>query len=592
MGWRATKRRILSELYPSRSRDYEAWLALYGTLTGREISAIRAHIGSLAFRPRISIVMYASNTPSASLRVALNSVIDQCYPDWELCVVDDASTETDVAEVLKEYTRRDTRIKTSVRHHPGGVAKAGNTALELVTGDFVAVLGDVDVLANHALYMVAVELNEHPEADLVYSDEDGIDASGRRHDPRFKPDWNLDLFCARDMIGRLAVYRVQTVREVGGFREGLEEAQDHDLALRVAGRTTARRIRHIPHVLYHRRDERDDRSSSDSDGVDARDQARRAIVDFFVSRGDRVEVLAATGSSHRVVRTVSPPAPGVSLIVPTRDCAGLLTNCVQGLLEKTNYRNVEVIIVDNDSVEDETIAFLETIQTDPRVKVVKHPGPFNFSTLCNIGVGHCENEITGFINNDVTVDGPDWLTEMVSHAVRPEVGAVGAKLLYPDSTVQHGGIITGIYGVAGHAHRFFPRDDSGYGDRLQLIQNVSCVTAACMVMRRSVFQDAGGFDERNLAVVFNDLDLCLRLREQGYLIVWTPYAELYHAESASRATGAAGGKTACFASEVAYMKARWGETLDNDPYYNPNLTLDGEDFGLAFPSRARRPWFA
>ncbi len=280
------------------------------------------------------------------------------------------------------------------------------------------------------------------------------------------------------------------------------------------------------------------------------------------------------------------------MIVPTRDRAGLLRTCIEGLLERTSYRNVEVIIVDNDSVEDETIAFFKSVQTDQRVKVVKHPGPFNFSALTNVGVEHSQNEITGFINNDVAVEGPDWLTEMVSHAVRPEVGAVGAKLLYPDGTIQHAGIITGIYGVAGHAHRSYPRDDSGYCGRLQLTQNVSCATAACMVMRRAVFEDAGRFDERNLGVVFNDLDLCLRLREQGYLIVWTPYAELYHAESSSRYTGVVGSLTHRFAAEVACVKERWGETLDRDPYYNPNLTLDGEDFGLAFPSRARRPWLA
>lgn len=589
MGWQATKQRVLSELRTRRTTDYKTWVDLYDTLTDADVARIRAHTSRLAYTPLISIIMPTYNTPPAHLRSALDSVLGQIYPHWELCVADDASTEAHVLEILQKYAADDERIKVTARHQNGHISAASNTALELATGEFVALLDHDDLLSPHALYMVASELNEHPDAEIIYSDEDKIDEKGKRQDPYFKSDWNPELFYAQNMINHLGVYRASTIRQIGGFRVGYEGSQDYDLALRVIARVTPDKIRHIPHVLYHWRIFSTCGSFSTDNLPQASDAAKRALADFFAGR-ERVEIVDGAANFWRVVRRVESPPPGVSLIVPTRDRVDLLKGCVEGLLHKTDYPSLEVIIVDNDSVEAETIDYLTSIRSDARVKVVQFSGAFNFSAINNLGVAHATNEIVGLINNDIVVKSSSWLTEMVSHAVRPEVGAVGAKLLYANDTVQHGGVVTGLGGVAGHAHKHFPGHAHGYFARLKLTQNLSCVTAACLVTRRRVLEEVGGFDEANLRVAFNDVDLCLRIRERGYLIVWTPYAELYHLESASRGPDSAAGKVERFGREIEYMKDRWGETLLNDPYYNPNLTLDTENFGLAFPPRAIKPW--
>lgn len=571
--------------------DYQSWVSSFDTLQDEDRTRIKSCIELLRYRPLISVVMPVYNTNPGFLRKALDSVLAQLYPVWELCVADDASSNPEIRTILDEYVLRDERIKVIYRNQNGHISAASNSALELVTGEFVALVDHDDELPVHALYLVALELNAHPDANIIYSDEDKIDDEGGRSEPHFKTDWNPGLFYSYNLINHLGVYRTSLVRQVGGFREGFEGSQDYDLALRVLDYTTSEQIRHIPHILYHWRIAAGLNTFSTDFLSDAVDAARRSLSEHFARRGETVEV--AVGSRPYINRLIRPrpnPPPLVSLIVPTRDQVSLLRNCIAGLLHHTRYENLQIIIVDNDSHEPETLAYLQSVRSDSRVRVLRIGGPFDFSSLNNRAVAEAQGEIVGFVNNDVEVIESNWLEEMVTHAVQPGVGAVGAKLLYANNTIQHAGVVVGVGGVAGHGHRGRDRSDFGYMCRLQLVYHVTCITAACMIMRKSVFHEIGGFDAVNLKVAYNDVDLCLKIRSAGYDIIWTPYAQLYHLESATRGSDEAPEHLERSMLEQEYMKTRWGAMLQNDPYYSPNLTYESENYGLAFPPRVNKPW--
>jgi lipopolysaccharide biosynthesis protein/GT2 family glycosyltransferase/SAM-dependent methyltransferase len=572
------------------TRDYSAWVKLYDTLTADDAAAIRRHIPTLRETPLISVVMPVYDPEPRFLRKAIDSVIAQLYQHWELCIADDASPNPEISAILKEYARDNPRIKVTYRAQRGHISAASNSALELVTGDFVALMDHDDELPPHALYMVAVELNDHPDADIIYSDEDRIDEQGSRHHPHFKTDWNPELFYSYNLVNHLGVYRTSLVREIAGFREGLEGSQDYDLVLRLLPHTTAGRIRHIPYVLYHWRIGSSVRTFATENLSTAVKAAQRALADYFAGRGESAGIANGFLCFNRVIRPLPSPAPLVSLIVPTRDSLPVLRNCVDGLLYKTRYPNLELIIVDNESSEPATLDYLESLRKQERVRVLRIEGEFNHSLLNNRAVAEARGDFVGFINNDIEIIHPDWLEEMISQVAQPGVGAVGAKLYYANNSIQHGGVILGIGGLAGHSHRFFQRSDGGSAYRLQVVQNLSAVTAACMVVPKHVFNQVGGFDEVNLGVSYNDVDLCLRIREVGYSIVWTPYAELYHLEAISRGYDQESRNVTRAGRERAYLRERWGDTLQVDPYYSPNLSLANEQFELAFPPRVVKPW--
>ena len=582
----------LAKLFHTAPSGYTVWTGYFDTRTADDEAAIRRHISALTSKPKISVVMPVWNTPEAYLRKAIESVIAQLYPHWELCIADDASTEPHVARVLQQYAARDARIKLVSRGENGHIARASNSALALASGEFIALMDHDDILASHALYMIAVELNNHPDADIIYSDEDKIDEQGIRFQPFFKPDWDIERFYAQNYINHLTVYRASVVKDIGGFREGFDGSQDYDLALRVVAKTDAARIRHIPFVLYHWRIFPGAQTFSSTQGATARDSARRALQDYFDTKGETAVVVnSRVRAWNRVRRPVPHPAPRVSLIVPTRDRLGLLKSCVHGLLRKTDYPDIEVIIVDNESSEPTTLQYFSDIVSDSRVRVLRIEGTFNFSALNNAAARAATGAILGFINNDIEVIDGGWLSEMVSQLNPDDVGAVGAKLYYGDDTIQHGGVILGIGGVAGHAEKRAPRYDNGYFGQMQFARSVSVVTAACMLVKRDVFEALGGLDEVNLAVAFNDVDFCLRIRAAGYRIVWTPYAELYHLESASRGSDQIDpAKAARFQREAEYMLSRYGDRLKHDPYFNPNLSLKSEHVELAYPPRSIKPW--
>jgi O-antigen biosynthesis protein len=463
--------------------------------------------------------------------------------------------------------------------------------LEMATGEYIALLDHDDELPEDALYMVASELNNHPDADLIYSDEDKIDENGTRYDPHFKTDWNPDLFFCQNFICHLGVYRTSIIAMIGGFRDEYLGSQDYDLALRVVGKTSPDRIRHIPQILYHWRAIPGSVALSVTEKSFAPEAGILAVQSFFDDCGVQARVDNAPGTFHNRVTYATPdPPPVVSIIVPTAgkdlDC---LNGFVQGLFDRTDYPNLELILVANNVGTDAAKRSVHLLSKKPKVSVLSYDKSFNFADIYNTTVPKTTGPLIGLLNDDLIIRSSRWLSEMVSHAVRREIGAVGAMLYYKNDTIQHAGVILGRGGVAAHAYRGYPRGAKGYFFRASLIQNYSAITAACMVMRREVFEEVGGFDS-NLAVAYNDVDLCLRIRNRGYRILWTPYAELYHLESASRGPDKASQAGARLKKEIEHMKQKWGVLLANDHYYNPNLSLDSGRFELAFPPRVAKPW--
>lgn len=565
--------------------SYTKWVQAFDTLSDTERDAIRTRIGTLASTPLISVVMPVYNPGIEWLRAAIESMRAQLYDNWELCVADDASTDSQVRDILEEYCSKDSRIKAVHRAVNGHISAASNSALELATGEWVAFLDQDDLLAEHALFEVVRAIDHRPDARIIYSDEDKIDEAGLRSDPYFKCEWNPDLFYSHNFFCHLSAYRRSEIREIGGFRIGFEGAQDYDLALRCIERAAATEIHHIPRVLYHWRAH----SSSTASQVEiksyALDAGLRALQEHFARRGIAAEI-ENDGVAYRIRYRLPEVLPLVSLVIPTRNSLHLLQRCIDSIRKKTTYSPYEILIIDNGSDDPATLRYLRNLADGKHIRVIRDDEPFNYSRLNNLAARHARGAILGLVNNDIEVITPDWLSEMVSHAVRPEIGCVGARLWYPDDTLQHAGVVLGIHGIAGHVHRFFPQGHPGARGRASVIQAFSAVTGACLVVRKDVFEKVGGLNETELAVTCNDVDFCLRVQAAGYRNIWTPYAELYHHESATRGHDDTPEKRTRTAREVAYMKQIWGDLLHNDPAYNPNLTFEAEDFGYAWPPRS------
>jgi glycosyltransferase involved in cell wall biosynthesis len=567
--------------------DYTEWIRRYDTLTDSTRSAMRVCIDSFLRKPLISVVMPTYNPNPQWLIAAIESVRKQVYPRWELCIADDASTDEAIHLILQRFARDDPRIKVIFRERNGHISAASNSALELATGEWVALLDHDDLLSENALFWIADSIDQNPHVRLIYSDEDKVDEVNKRFDPYFKCDWNVDLFYSHNMFSHLGAYRTDLLRKVGGFREGLEGSQDYDLALRCIECIEPKQIHHIPRVLYHWRMHAESTAHSSDAKPYAMLAGERALNEHF--RRKKINAKAeSNGYGYRVRYSLPDILPMVSLIIPTRNGVDLLRACVESILRKTTYTNYEILVVDNGSDDPAALRYLDELKLKSRVRVVRDNCPFNYSAINNSAVKLARGEILGLLNNDLEVISPDWLSEMVSHALRKDIGAVGAKLWYSNDTLQHGGVLLGVGGVANHAHLKILRGMHGYFSRASLIQNFSAVTAACLVIRREIYDAVGGLNEKNLQVAFNDVDFCLRVREAGFRNIWTPYAELYHYESASRGFEDTPEKQVRFNGEVQYMKDHWDEILLNDPAYSPNLTLNLADFSLAWPPRVKQ----
>lgn len=565
----------------SRER-YAAWVALTEGHLARQ--AKLCEYGKRWQRPPIiSVLMTAPDMPEDVLRATIESVLHQAYPHWELCVSDEDPNLRRVRAVLQQYAVRDGRVKLSLGERNGRDAKASNAALSMATGEWVALLRYGDLLHPLALYYVADAIERNPAAGLVYTDEDKIDSVGVRCEPYFKCDFNYELLLASNMVGHLGAYRRSLVMELGGIRQDFEGYQDYDLALRMIERLRSEEIVHVPKVLYHGRLSQGVVSDGAHEVSCAAVAARRAVQEHLARlRVDAaVEPAPNAEGMTRVRFPVPSPHPSVSVIIPTRDRVDLLGLCLKSMESKSTHSNFEIIIVDNGSREPETAAFLERLNKS-RYRIIRDDSSFNYSALNNRAVRQAAGEMICLMNNDIEIVTPDWMEEMISFAARPGVGAVGARLWYPDGRLQHAGVITGLGGVAGHAHKFLPRGSPGYFFRAQVHQSFSAVTAACLMIRKVVFEQVHGLDEA-LAVAFNDVDFCLRVREAGFRNVWTPYAEMIHHESASRGEERTPEQKVRFQQEVEFIQRRWGDKLRMDPAYSPNLALEETEFSPAFP---------
>lgn len=555
----------ISERSTAAAKEYQAWLEGHRA-TPQELEMMRIEAGTFRNAPLISILTPVFNTPAPWLIAAVGSVLAQIYSRWELILIDDASDEVETIAALADLAGRDERIRLLRLQTNSGISAASNEGLAAAKGDWIALLDHDDLLEPDALFQTAKLLQANPEADLVYSDEDKLTEEGFAS-PLLKPDWSPDFFLSYNYLCHFITVRRSLVTAAGGFRPEFDGAQDYDLLLRVSEKTE--RIHHIPRVLYHWRRS----ASSTSDNIRRKPKAleagKRAIEEHLQRRGESAHVVIDWRTHAYWVKREVVETQKIAVIIPVRDGIALLQRCIDTLVNKTSYPDYEIVIVNNDSESEEARDYFA--RTPHRV--LSYSGPFNYSAINNFAVEQTDAPWLLFLNNDVEIIESEWLNLMAEHVQRPAVGAVGARLLFPDETVQHGGVVVGVGGVAQHAFRGFPAEDPGVARQLQVIRNYSAVTGACLLTRRAVFEEVGGFDEEKLPVTFNDVDLCLKMRRAGYRIVYTPFAKLYHHESATR-------RPSPEARESDVMRTRWAEAMARDPYYNPNLSRAKADYSL------------
>ncbi len=563
--------------------DYEKWLARNDYDPRRHEDAVRVAIAALPAHPLISIVTPTYNTEPALLERFIASVRAQAYETWELCIADDASTLPSVREALVRHAAADARIRLVLRATNGHISAASNSALALATGDIVTLADHDDELHPLALYHIAKAANANPGWRILFSDEDKIDRRGRRFAPYFKGDFNRDLFYGHNMMTHLVAYRAQDMRLVGGFTQGLEGSQDYDLALRILElvEDEGRQIVHIPHVLYHWRVIAGSLARGGEQKSYAHERARLAINAHLARIGSRATCVPGISFSHRVVYPADTDVL-FSIVICTRDRVDLLRTCVESIFASSEDTNFEVVIVDNGSVEPATAAYLADLTTArANVSVVRDDGDFNFSRLNNRGVDAASGDYLCLLNNDTEIIARDWIFKLRMHLGRREVGAVGAKLLYRDGTIQHAGIVMGLGGLAGHVYSGDPADTTRNAVKAQLTQQVMAVTGACLATRRDTWRLLGGLDDQVLKVAYNDVDYCLKAWKAGLVVIYEPGVVLFHDESRSRGSDEVPENIGRFRREQEALKARWGEWTFEDRFYNPNLDYGRADFPLA-----------
>ena len=529
--------------------------------------------------PLISIVVPAYLTPERFLRQMLDSLLAQTYENWELCLANGSPEDKDMETVLRSYAEMDSRIRYQDLKENLGIAENTNAAFAMAKGDFVGLLDHDDLLAPNALYEIVSALEKHPEADIVYTDEDKVTTDLTEHfQPHLKPDFNLDLLRSNNYICHFLVVRRNVVEKAGGFRREFDGAQDYDFIFRCVEQ--AREVIHVPEILYHWRTHKSSTADNPASKMYAFEAGRRAIEGNLDRTGTKGTVEHTPDFGFYRVKYPVQGEPLVSIIIPNREEKETLKECVESIFSKTSYKNYEIIIVENNSSSDEIFNYYRQLSGDPKVHLIRWKKEFNYSAINNFGVRNAKGDYLLFLNNDVKIIDPDWLTEMLGVCQRKEVGAVGAKLIYPDNTIQHAGCVVGMGGIAGNMFVNMPAERTGYLHKASILQDMSCVTAACMMMKKSVFLEAGGFTEE-LAVAFNDVDLCLKVRSHGHLIVYDPYVKLYHYESKSRGTEDSDEKVRRFQTEIEYMRCHWLDILRNgDPYYNKNLSLTKWNYSL------------
>ena len=529
---------------------------------------------------KFSVLVPLYNTPESFLKAMIESVQAQTYKNWELCLADGSDREHSfVGEICKKYADGDKRIKYEKLEKNLGISENSNACIRMATGEYIALFDHDDLLHPSALYEVMRAICEHG-ADFIYTDENTFSEEPRdAYNPHFKPDFSPDTLRSYNYICHLSVFSMELLDSVGYFRSEYDGSQDYDLILRLTEK--AKKVFHIRKILYYWRAHKNSVAQDVAAKPYTGTAAKKALAAHLERCGLKGEVLDSSVPTTYHIKYEIDGNPLISVIIPNKDHTDDLDICLKSLYEKSLYKNFEVIIVENNSTEKETFEYYEALtQKHGNIKIVTWKGNFNYSAINNFGVNYAKGEYILLLNNDVEIVNGSCLEEMLMFAQRKDVGAVGAKLYYSDDTVQHAGVILGLGGTAGHAHKHFGRSHPGYMARASIAQNLTACTAACLMMRRDVFDEVGGLDE-SFEVAFNDVDLCMKIRKKGYLVVFTPYAELYHYESKSRGNDSTPEKLERFRGEIDRFKEKWQKQLDDgDPYYNPNLTLTRDDFSL------------
>lgn len=530
------------------------------------------------FMPKLSIIVPTFNTPVNYLKEMIESVLNQSYTNWELCIADGSICRDNIHRIIDSYSK-ESRIKVKYLEQNFGIAGNSNEALKLSTGSYIAFLDHDDIIPLNALAEVVETINKNPGADFIYSDEDKISENGKiRFGPHFKPDWSPDTFRSHNYICHLSIIKKELLDRVGYFRAGFDGSQDYDLYLRAT--ENANNIVHIPKILYHWRTLKGSTSAVPEAKLYAYESAKKALKDHLERTGINATVTDGVTIGSYKINYEFDRQQKVSIIIPNTDHVELLKNCIESILINTKNVNHEIIIIECKSTSEQIFTYYETLSNNEFIKVIVWDKPFNYSTVNNYAAERASGNVLLFLNNDTEVITNEWLESMLQHVLRENIGAVGAKLIYPNNKIQHAGIIIGLGGIAENLHKHYPKRSSGYMRRLSIVQNVSAVTGACMMIRKDVFNEVGGFDEE-FALAYNDVDLCMKLREKGYLIIFTPYAELYHHESKTRGYEDTPEKKARFKKEAALFMKKWGYIVEKgDPYYNPNLTLKKTDFSV------------
>ena len=527
----------------------------------------------------VSVVVPAYRTPGLFLRQMMDSMLQQTYPNWELCIANGSPEDQEMQEILREYAAKDSRIRYQNLRENLGIAQNTNAAFAMAKGEFIGLLDHDDLLACDALYEIVKALKEHPQADAVYTDEDKVTTDLQEHfQPHFKPDFNLDLLRSNNYICHFFTVRRSVVEKAGGFRKEFDGAQDYDFVFRCV--ENSREVLHVPRILYHWRTHKASTADNPASKMYAFEAGKRAIEAHLQRQGVRGLVSHTKDLGFYRVQYPVKEEPLISIIIPNKDEKESLKACLESIWEKSTYKNYEILIVENNSQTSEIFRYYEELKEQKKAKILYWKQGFNYAAINNFAVKEAKGQYYLFLNNDITVIAPNWMEEMLGNCQREEVGAVGAKLYYPDNTIQHAGCVVGLGGIAGHLFINMPRNRTGYLHKASIQQDLSAVTAACTMVKKEAFEKAGGFTEE-LAVAFNDVDLCLKIRKNGYLIVYNPAVEMYHMESKTRGAEDSKEKVRRFQKEIEYMRCHWIEILKNgDPCYNKNLSLTKWNYSL------------
>lgn len=566
----------LHERFEPEEVPYGPWYQAY-VPDQETLEAQKKH--KFDYRPLISIAVPAYQTPVEFLKQMIESLISQTYPEWELCIANASPDNEEMQRVLADYSAKDSRVRFCNLKENLGIAENTNRAFSMAKGEFMGLLDHDDLLAPNALYEIVQALQDHPQADALYTDEDKVTTELDEHfQPHLKPDFNLDLLRSNNYICHFFVVRRSIVEKAGGFRKEFDGAQDYDFIFRCT--ENAREVLHVPEILYHWRTHKASTADNPASKMYAFEAGKRAIEANLERTGTKGVVSHTQDLGFYRVKYPVQGKPLVSVIIPNKDEKETLQTCMEMLNSNTSYQNFEIIIIENNSTTDEIFRYYKELSKDPRIHLLRWGKEFNYSAINNFGVAHAKGEYLLFLNNDIKSINPDWMEELLGVCQRPEVGGVGAKLIYPDNTIQHAGCVVGMGGIAGHMFVDMPADRTGYLHKASLLQDMSAVTAACLMMKKEVFEETGGFTEE-LAVAFNDVDLCLKVRKNNHLIVYDPYAKLYHMESKTRGAEDSKEKVRRFQTEIEYMRCHWLDILKNgDPYYNKNLSLTKWNYSL------------